>query len=415
MTSIALVNSNSPFLVSDTIMPPLGLMYLSSYLKNNIPDLKVKIIDMASNKNTTIPDSYDIYAFTSTTPQYNTTLSTMKETKLKNPYSTFIIGGAHASCFQDKCLDDGFDCVIIGEGECALTNICNFEIEHASNNVKIRGTFKSKHIQNIDSIPFPDREFDGFQSYNYKINGKRTTTMITSRGCPFNCYFCCNVWGNNVRLRSPKNILKEVKQIKDHYNINSIQFYDDTFTVNKQRVIDICKGLKEFDITWRCFIHANTVTPQLLEQMHNSGCVEVGMGVESGSQKILNTINKKTTVEHNKETIKTCKNIGLRIKIFLMIGLPGESEETIQSTVKFLKETSPNDFDYTIYTPFPNTEIWNNQFNYDIKFNKDSLDYSKMFYKGISGRYTSQVSTSHLTSEKIEKYRDCVDTKIRAK
>jgi len=418
MTKISLINPPSPFLISDTVMPPLGLMYLSSNIKVNIDnnhDINnddVKIIDLAVNKDFKIPDNCDMYAFTSTTPQYNITLSIMKKLKSKNQQSTFVIGGAHASCFSEECRKDGFDCVVIGEGERSIIDIYNFVTKHKKDNSFIRGIIRSRQIQNIDTIQFPDRTFDGYNKYKYILNEEKCATMITSRGCPFKCSFCCNMWGNTVRLRSSENVLQEVKQIKSS-GTNAIQFYDDTFTVNKKRVEEICKGLKEMIITWRCFIHTNTIDLKLLETMKNSGCVEVGIGVESGNQEILNNINKKIEINKVIKICNDCHTIGLRIKTFLIIGLPGESHKSVDDTIKFLKLANPDDYDYSIYTPFPRTDIWDNTNKYDIKFDKETLNYSKMFYKGIYGNYQSQVSTSNLSIEDIEKLRNYIDNDIR--
>ncbi len=409
MTSIALINPPSPFLINDAVMPPLGLMYLSSYLKSK--GINSEIIDFSTND---IHNSdligYDIYAFTSTTPQYPYVISP-KQIKELNPDSTIVIGGAHAMSFPDKCRIDGFDCVVSGEGEKALLSIFKFIENGKKNNNKIYGIIKSEQITDIDSIPFPDRNFKGFQKYHYGINGLPSTTMITSRGCPFECYFCCKTW-KGVRLRSSQNVIEEVRILKD-MGFKGVMFYDDTFTVNRNRVLSICKELKELNMVWRCFIHANTVDEELLKIMHDSGCIEVGMGVESGSPKILKTINKKIDLNRVIEICNWCHEIGIRIKTFLIIGLPSESKDTLNETIEFLKHAKPDDFDYTIYTPFPNTKIWNENINFDIIFDKNNLDYRKMFYKGISGRYAAQISTSHLSSEEIEKYRDYVDTIIR--
>lgn len=408
MNIVALINPPSPFLIDDKVMPPLGIMYLSSYLKSK--GIRAEIIDFATND---VQESdligYDIYAITSTTPQFLEAIKILNIIKKKYPRSIFVIGGAHATAFKNKC-HKHFDTVIIGEGEDALLSICKFV--GMSNNSRICGLIKARQISNIDKIPFPDRTFNGFEKYHYTINGLPATTMLTSRGCPFNCHFCCNTWGNNVRLRSAENVIEEAKVIKE-MGFKAIMFYDDTFTIKKERVVDIAKELKELNLIWRCFIHAYTVDYDLLKLMFESGCVEVGMGVESGNNEILKTINKKIDLEKAIKVCNWCHEIGLRIKTFLMIGLPGESKETINDTISFLKRARPDDFDYTIYTPFPETEIWNNYKSFDIQFDKDNLDYSKMFYKGKCGQYSAQVSTSYLTSEEIEKYRDYVDIEIR--
>lgn len=409
MVSVALINPPSPFLIDDKVMPPLGIMYLSSYLKAN--GVKVEIFDLAVNPE--LKSGYDIYAITSTTPQYHAAKHLLDQLKRDNPKSRVVIGGSHASSFKKECRKDGFDNVIIGEGEMALYSLVKFYEAHEKSNSVVNGVLQSPQIEDINYIPFPDRSFKGFEQYNYQINGHKATTMITSRGCPFDCYFCCNMWGRRVRLRSSHNIIAEAEVIKKCYGIDAIQFYDDTFTVSRKRVLDICKGLKELEITWRCFVHANTVNRGLLKTMHDSGCVEVGMGVESGSDKILQTINKQISLNKAIEVCELCHEIGIRIKTFLMIGLPGESKETVAQTVRFLELARPDDFDITIYTPFPNTRIWDEKEKFDIIFDKSNLDYSKMFYKGKAGQYACQVSTLHLSSNEIETLRDYIDTEVR--
>lgn len=402
MVSIALINPPSPFLISDNVMPPLGLMYLSSYLKQH--GIKATILDLAVNPDCDLK-GYDIYAITSTTPQYPEALKILSSIKKINPRTLFVIGGAHATAFRHEC--HGFDSIVIGEGEEALLSICRFK--ERSKNSKICGLVEARQIPDIDSIPFPDRTFKGFDKYHYNINGLPATTMMSSRGCPFNCYFCCNTWGNKVRLRSSDNVLKEARELK-FMGFKGIMFFDDTFTVDKHRVKNIAIGLKELGMVWRCFIHANTVDSNLLRIMQQCGCIEVGMGVESGNNEILKAINKKIDLERAIEVCDRCHEIGLRIKTFLMTGLPGESKETIKDTINFLKRARPNDYDITCYTPFPETEIWNNTEKFDIIFDKLTLDYSKLFYKGKFGEYTAQVSTSHLSSEDIEKCRDYIES-----
>lgn len=408
MKKIALINPPSPFLKSDIVMPPLGIMYLSAFIKNNtnLDEIDIEIIDLATAEKK-IPDGFTIYAFTSTTPQYSIALELMKELKALNPNSIFVIGGAHATCFSKKCIDDGFDYVITHEGESSLLKLIK-SIELPQEKI-----LYSENIADINEIPFPDRDFDGFKKYQYKLDDKNCTTMITSRGCPFQCGFCCKTWTNPVRLRSASNVITEIEEIRTKYNINSIMFYDDTFTLSHQRLLQICDHLKRSDTTWRCFIQANTITKEILEKMYDSGCAEIGMGVESGNQSILNTINKTITVERAIQICKWCQEIGLRIKTFLIIGLPGETFESINDTITFINKAHPSDFDITIYTPFPNTDIWNNTSDYDIKFDKENMDYSKMFYKGIEHSYSSQVSTSSLSISDIERLRDHIDINIR--
>lgn len=389
--SIVFVNPPSPFLIDDLVMPPLGIMYLSSYMKSK--GFETNIHDFAST-NKPIPDA-DIIAFTSTTPQYKYVLDILNDKKNNiNEDTLTIIGGAHSSCFNN-CLKDGFKVEIVGEGEIALTNICS---NNTINNVSIAGS----PIEDLNSLPYPDREWDGFKDYKYKYKNYNFTTSMTSRGCPYNCGFCYKHFGSLLRYFSVYKVLEEAKIIKN-MGFDGIMYYDDTFSINKKRAIKIAEGLKQIGLKFRCFIHANTVNYDFLKSLKNNGCVEVGMGVESGSQEILNIINKKITVEQIENVISICKEINLDIKTFLMVGLPGENYETVEATKRLILKTKPTDFDISLYTPFPKTEIWNNKKLLDISF-KTPIDYSKMFYKS-HGVYKSNVRTKSLSYEDLERCR----------
>lgn len=384
------------------VMPPLGLMYLSSYLKSK--NIDADIYDLGQNDITKIPQTR-ITAFTATTPQYNYAVNAVKSIK---HHTIKVIGGPHVSCFD---YPNDFDITIKGEGESALYSICTTsKIE----NCHIVGN----PILDLDSLPFPDREWDGFKNYRYIFKDYNFTTALTSRGCPYHCGFCFNMFGTKVRFMSAKKVIDEANIIKD-LGYDGIMYYDDTFTLDKKRTRKIAEGLRNIDIKFRCFVRANTVTYEQLEMMKNNGCIEIGMGVESGSQAILNNINKGITIEQCKNVIDNCHKINLSIKIFLMIGLPSESKYTIEETKKFIIDTKPDDFDITIYTPFPKTDIWQNYWNdqkllnnglkLDIIFKKN-IDYNSMFYKGINGRYSSNVATYNLSFEDIEKSRDEIES-----
>ncbi len=400
MKTVALINPRSPFLVSDSVMPPLGLMYISSYLKSK--GVEVTIFDMAANKSLEIKDidRHDIFAFTATTPNYPISYTEMIKLKSIYPDSLYVIGGAHATCFHEKIKRD-WDAVMVGEGEITL-------FEYSKNPVHGIISGIGKELENLDVLPIPDRNFKGFNNYEYELNGLNTTTAITSRGCPYKCAFCCKTWGGGVRYHSAEYVINEAKILKDK-GFDAIMYYDDNLTLVRDRAIKICEGLKSLGLKWRCFIHANTVDRELLKKMYDSGCVQVGMGVESGSDRILKIINKKITKEKVKKVIQIAKEVGISIKTFMIIGLPGEDINSVMETYDFLKEAQPDDFDITIYTPFPMTSIWNNKSEYDINFDKENLDYSKMFYKGIAGNYCSQVSTKGLSREQIEYYRDYIE------
>lgn len=392
------VNPPSPFLEDPLMMPPLGIMYLSSYLKNK--GIKTDIYD-ASTTDKKIPKAR-ITAFTSTTPQYNYALDLLKSIKHE---TIKVIGGTHASSFMN-CLKDGFDVTVSGEGEIALNSLCNMKSVKSSH-------ISGSPIHNIDTLPFPDREWKGFKKYRYQFEDYNFTTAMTSRGCPYKCNFCFNIFGNKVRYMSPDKVLEEAKLIKNCYGFDGVMYYDDTFTVNIDRIKKIIEGLNDIDLKFRCFVRANTVNYDILKLLKDNGCVEVGMGAESGSQHILDSMNKKIKIEESKNVIKMCNKIGLRIKPFFMIGYPGENIESVNMTKEFIKDTRPPDFDITIYTPFPRTQVWNEYYKKDSKLDiefKEPVDYNKMFYKSVEGRYSSNVRTSNLSYKDIEILRSEIES-----
>lgn len=402
---ILLVNPPSPFLKDQLVMPPLGLMYLQSYLKSK--NIDVDIYDLAETDatrvtRTDIPDAR-IVAFTATTPQYQYVLKAMKYINNEND-TIKVIGGAHVSSFL-SVHQDMFDVSIIGEGEKALYDIV--QREKISNSVIV-----GNPIIDLDTLPFPDREWNGFEKYHYKFDDIDFTTAMSSRGCPYNCGFCFSIFGNKIRFMSPNKVIEEAKIIQN-LGFQGIMYYDDTFIINNQRVIKIVNGLKDIGMKYRCFIRANIASRHLLQKLKDTGCIEVGMGIESGNQHIIDTVNKQITIGQCEKVIGYCHDIGLSIKVFLMVGLPGESQETVEDTIKFLRKNKPDNFDITIYCPFPGTDIWKNKDRYDINFDKKTLDYEKLFYKGRSGNYAAQISTSSLTSEDLERIRDYIDIDIR--
>jgi len=225
--------------------------------------------------------------------------------------------------------------------------------------------------------------------------------MMTSQGCPYKCAFCAKNY-KTVRLRNLGKVFEEIAQIHLTFGYNAIAFPEDIFILYKTRVEKICNCLKEFGIIWRCLVRADLIVKygmDFLKIMADSGCIEVGMGIESGSDEILETINKGETVDIIKTAIKMLKDSGIKVKGFFIVGLPGESQKTLDETRKFLEEISLEDVDIKIFQPYPGSPIWDNKEYYDIQWN--DIDYHKMFYKGRPGEYYGNIRTKSLTTEQI--------------
>ncbi len=390
-TRIALINPESQFLIDQGVMPPLGLWYIMSSLKKN-GYKNVEFFDLGLGD--IIPDGFDLYAVSATTPQWKVALELLPEISKKG---ITIIGGSHVTLKRQDGIDSGYDFIFIGEGEHLNT--------YLSLKSKERVIVADK-IKDLNNIPFPDRT--NIARYSYLINGIEATTMMTSRGCPFNCAFCCKgVWGRTYRERSPDNVIEEVNILMDQYGYNAIMFFDDTFMVNIKRLEKLCKHFKKRNLTWRAFGRSDQLSLEIATMMKDSGCVEVGIGIETGSQRIANGINKNESVDVQKKAIANCKSVGLKVKAFMIIGLPGEDEESIKETERFVEETQPDDIDFSILSVLPGSDIYNHPEKYDIEFGEPT------FYKGKPGEYNCQVRTSALSSEMIVEARERLFTKFK--
>lgn len=367
---INLVNPRSPFLIDEAVMPPLGLMYLSGML--NSKGIKARIVDLGLGD--PIPDG-EIFC-TGTTPQSGELLA------LKRDAYT-VVGGPHAS-IDPEALTAAFDLVVVGEGEEAIEHI----VRH-----RPAGILRTSRIRHLDQLPFPDRSTT--HRYNYEIGGRRATTMITSRGCNGRCSFCCKaVMDKGIFLRSAQNVLEEVRRVKSE-GFGSVMFYDDTLAINRKRIEEICGGMEKLDVLFRCFARADQVDEELFRRMAQGGCHEVLIGVESGSQKLLDNIRKQETVEQQRNALLWGKKHGIKVKALMMVGLPGETWETVEQSRRFILETEPDSLDVTILTVYRGTDIARHPEKYDITFSDPS------WYKGRQEEYRSTVATAALSAQEI--------------
>jgi len=186
--------------------------------------------------------------------------------------------------------------------------------------------------------------------------------VLTSRGCPYPCMFCCAhaAWGTKKpRLRSVENVIEELKILHRHYQQKFFIFWDDLFTYDRKRAIHLCRRIIEenLKISWLCLVRINTLDAELLEIMKEAGCIEIQIGIESGSNRILKLIKKSLTIEMIKSAVPLIKNSGIKWRIFLMIGFPTETEKEIAETIGLVDELNPDFVDLGIFAPYPGTPI----------------------------------------------------------
>lgn len=378
--------------------PPLGLAYLAASLLKYKNDLEIEIIDgFILEQNQYLKKvseiKADIVGVTSTTPHLKEALKIPSLVNERN--SKFIIGGpgvANESGF--KFYESGYSVVCYGEGERTIIELINaFENKLALQNVdgisfcrdnKEIKTQPRELIENLDDIPFPARDLLDMEKYlsTWKEKmGVAITQMISSRGCQFSCKFCDrSVYGRKIRFVSPTRMIEEMREIYDKYKAEMIFFDEDLFTFNKKRVLNFCDKMeKELPgKIWGANARVGTVDFEMLSRIKQAGCTDLLIGVESGSQKILDFLGKGITVEQIKKTFKWLNDLGINGGIYLIVGVPGERQEDIDKTKRLIAEIKPYMINLFFLTPLPGTEIFELT-KHLIRDNVDFYDFDECF------------------------------------
>ena len=395
-----LINAPSPFLIDQKAFVPLGLLYIAAMLEKHGKD--VTVADLSGQEDN-LEDvlkrytGYDLYGISASTPQYYHAKIIKDIIRQYNPDAKIIIGGSHPSSLPDQCVNDGFDIAVAGEGENAVLQIIN----DMKKGIDSPSILKLPYVDDIDSLPYPARHLIDLKSYGYDLITGKAATVITSRGCPYNCAFCSkDVWENSLRFHSADRVVNEIKEIIEKYNMRNFLFLDDAINLIRKRIVDLCDQLKPLGIKWRCYARVSESTDrEVLLKMKDAGCEEIGLGIESGSQKILDNVNKKTNVEKNAAFIALCQEAGIQVNVFLMIGLPGETRETVEETKKWIEKVKPDKFGFNIFMPYVGTPIYKNPENYDIKFYP--MDEKHSWVKGHFDEMHSYVETTDLSRKEI--------------
>lgn len=328
------------------------------------------------------------------------------------PNSFLAIGGPHATYLPEQIfVKTHASAIVIGEGEETFKELLiavdqNKDMRHVNGiifrgeNDKLYRTETRQPIDNLDSISKP--YYHGFKHFSlnnysgFAALPRPTAAIITSRGCVFNCTYCgsVNFWGKRWRYRSATNVLDEIEILVRDLGAKSLYIFDDNFTVNKQRVIDICEGILErrLGIKWSCCSHVKMINSEILALMKKSGCVSIDFGVESGSDKILRNINKHQTRKDIEEAFTLVHSLGIKPRSYLMVGNMGEDESTINETIELIGHIKPwSSIGATILWLLPGTTVYNeavkNGFmsedywlkSDDIPYNLQEYTYEELF------------------------------------
>lgn len=400
MNRIVLVILPSPWLISDRDMPNAGILYLASFLRSKGVDVAVADLCGLTEEQWRIPEG-DIYGISSTTPQFASAVRVAKLLKSRQPEAKVVLGGPHPSAEPDQSLKaTGADCAVVGEGEHAL-----FEI--ASNGITAR-IVNAGTLNSIDN-PWPARNL--IDSYSYQKMGTNAVVgpgskeeyLLTSRGCPYHCGFCAQevVTQSKVRWRSMPDVARELKHLVSHYRVNRIYVYDDTFTLKYSRVKQFCDDATllrtEFDFDWH-FLSRADAPIEMFNLAHKAGAKQVTFGTEHCNDAILKRIGKQVTGAQNKQGIENAKNSGLRVRSQLIVGLPGETDETVEELAQFIRESRADSMGVHIFVPLPGSPVWVNPKAFNFTFNRsDVYDYYQTI--GKPGEWSAH--KLHVNSEQI--------------
>lgn len=390
--------------------PPFGLLYLSAVLKQH--NHEVDLIDGFFNTDEKtlkwISDN-NIKCVGITCVSYNWVRAKDLAKKIKHdfPDTKVIVGGPHPTVWKEKCLEESndIDVVVYGEGEYTLLEVLDkFDANESLKGVKSTIIKDGKKvitnpprelIKNIDTLPIMDRDIINMWDYQPSpLFYKRLpwTAIFASRGCPFCCTFCHS--DRRVRLRSNDDVIKEIEYVIKKYGIKDLTFYDETFTLNKKRVIDFCNEIirRKLDIVWSVNARVDTVDLGILHKMKEAGCWRILYGIESGVQKNLNRMKKGITLEQVRKAVNLTKKVGIESYGMFMFGLPGETFELGMETIKFACSLPLGYAAFVAIIPLPGTELYEEVHN-------------EQGWKGLEHLHNGAISyvSNDITEEQLSK------------
>lgn len=380
------------------IAPPLGIAYMAGVLQENhidveILDASAEDMDFKDVEKELLKRKPDLVALTALTPTIGRALETAQVVKETLPDSIVVMGGYHPTFnFIETLEDENVDIVIRGEGEYIMLNLVQ-ALENQSSLHDVKGiVFEDKNskeivvnpeaplIQDLDELPFPALNLLPMKKYRLLDMDTHMTTMITTRGCPMQCSFCSSaaMHGKKIRERSVENIVDEIEYLKTNYDIDTIAFMDDTFTLKKRKVMAICDEIlkRNIEIMWGCTSRVDTLDEKLLKKMKEAGCITIFIGVESADQQQLDNMCKNTTIAKIENAFKIAHKLKIRTIASVALGMPGDTKEIMNKTVKFVHKLKPNYAIYSLATPYPGTRFYKEAFEKNLIKIKDWSKYT---------------------------------------
>lgn len=360
-------------------MAPIGILSIAAYLSQK--GFEVAVIDCrmpATLAQETIKKilmfNPDIVGFTATTSGFMDAYRIAEVLKNANPGIRIVFGGVHVSALRGSILNNfpSIDYLITGEGEKAMAELASAVSLDSIQGLVYRNGSEIKDngiptdLCDLDSLPFPAyKMLDGFPKtfqpplFNYPK--APSASIISSRGCPYQCSYCDrSVFRKSFRYNSSDYLYEQMVFLKKEFNIQHIFFYDDIFTFNRKRIDEFCSLMlkKPLRMTFNCAVRVGHIDDALIKMLKLAGCWMVSVGIESGDRNLLERHKSNMDIEEMKSTVRRLQQCGIRVKGLFMIGLPGETEESIQKTSDFIETLRLDDLNMLKFTPFPGSPIY---------------------------------------------------------
>jgi len=412
--------------------PPLGLLSVSAYLEEQgvnhevLDTTFITASDWMEEVEAQKPDLIAFYVNLMTKVKVLQLIRKLKKITAFN-HIRFILGGPDVSYNWEKYLTHGADYLIIGEGEQSMYEL----LMNLNKNQPLAGipglAFRNEvgdliknparvKIKNIDQLPLPNRKKIDLKPYLHvwkKHHGKSALNISTQRGCPYTCEWCSTaVYGQSYRRRSPRLVADEIEYLIKNYQVESLWFVDDVFTVSHKWMTAFAEEMekRKLSIPYECITRAERLNKVVLEQLKATGCFRIWIGAESGSQRIIDLMKRQVDIEKVAEMMQLTKSFGIKTGTFIMLGYPTETMEDIEHTINYLKSANPDEFTLTLAYPIKGTALyhrlekeliinrdWAQSTDRDIDFKRT---YPKSFYKHAIRRVYNEVRLHQAKQDK---------------
>ncbi|MBN2120770.1 MAG: cobalamin-dependent protein [Candidatus Omnitrophica bacterium] len=354
------------------LQPPLGLAYVASYLKSR--GHSVKLFDSSFSKDIFKDINSHMHEFnptfvgiTATTPQITSAFKVAEYIKSVNPTVKVILGGPHVSALPEEALSTcNVDIIVCGEGEITFSEIVDGKELNAIQGIcfkqdkKIVINSQRPLIENLDSLPFPLWEQLPVKSYYYVP--RKTVGVMSTRGCPYRCSFCASgvIFRHQFRMRSPLNFVSEIEFLHKKFGVNNVMFIDETFTINHERVEEICNLIleKKLPLQWTCDTRVDSLTKKMLKTMKLAGCNTLRMGIESSDEAVLEAVGKPINLEQAKAVVSWARECNIKTVAYYLLGLPHETIKSLEKTLVFAKKLKTDLAHFSMLVPLPGTKVW---------------------------------------------------------